>query len=167
VIHVAPGLYNTTLGESFPLNMKPGISLQGAGYVTTVISGVSSSSVVNFPNTGVFSTTDVLSGFTLRGGSAGVFIEGFVGVESGVWARPTIQSNWLTGNGTGLVVNAVTAEVAAPVVHTTWSRANTTDGIFMKAGYSVWYAAVFAVVRGNQILNNGGSGFKCEGHLGL
>ena len=39
-IHVAPGNYNAALGESFPLVMESGTSLLGAGYTTTLISGI-------------------------------------------------------------------------------------------------------------------------------
>src|SRR5260221_10959539 len=51
VIRVAPGLYNQAAGESFPLNMTPGVSLMVAGHPSTLISGVRYNSVVNFPNT--------------------------------------------------------------------------------------------------------------------
>jgi parallel beta-helix repeat protein len=65
---VAPGIYDTTSGEVFPINMKNGVILiSEAGALLTIINANSTERVFNCKN--VDSTT-VVTGFTFTGGSA-------------------------------------------------------------------------------------------------
>jgi len=101
-IHVLEGTYNSALGESFPLVMKPGVSLLGAGYATTTIAGSSSAynpdySLLYFLPTEAYTLTTVISGFTITNGSQGIRVDG-----SPTGSAPTLQENWITGNYLGI-----------------------------------------------------------------
>ena len=48
VVHIAAGTYDAALGESFPMDLRPGISLVGAGMQSTTIDGGSASAVIEF-----------------------------------------------------------------------------------------------------------------------
>ncbi|MCD6344085.1 MAG: DUF1565 domain-containing protein, partial [Anaerolineae bacterium] len=74
-LHAQPGVYDTTLGESFPIQLSGGVSLIGADRDTTTISGVAGSAVVQISNssTDILSDT-VLSDITLQNGGYGLYI---------------------------------------------------------------------------------------------
>lgn len=97
-IHVAAGTYDEALGESFPITMEPDVSLLGAGYTTTIISGNESDVVLHFPSTATYTETTVISGFKITGGSMGVRVDGVGGSGS----SPTIRGNWIAGNNHGI-----------------------------------------------------------------
>ena len=45
-VMVAPGTYNSSLGEVFPITLKPGVRIIGAGPNVTIISGLSDRAVI-------------------------------------------------------------------------------------------------------------------------
>ena len=67
-INVATGLYNTTLGETFPLNLIDGVILQGAGYRTTIIQ-----SAGNYKINCAYAGIGVVDGFSIQGGARNDF----------------------------------------------------------------------------------------------
>lgn len=75
-VHVAPGLYDPALGESFPLNPRPLVRLVGTeGSARTVLAGAASSFLVYSGDaTHVFDAQSGASGFTLRDGATGVLV---------------------------------------------------------------------------------------------
>src|SRR5207302_8308882 len=67
-IHVRPGTYNTSLGETFPITVPSGIKLQStAGAASTIISasGAPNSRVIHCDNN---SNSTLIEGFTITGG---------------------------------------------------------------------------------------------------
>lgn len=100
-VHVAAGLYDGVHGETFPLDVREGISLVGEGSGATTIAGE-----VAFRGDG----PDRLEGFRITGGAVGVEVSGsptlrglVVTAASGdglhVQGHPTIVECELTGNG--------------------------------------------------------------------
>ena len=56
-IHVAPGTYDPALGEVFPIHMRPGISVAGAGPEGTLVRGTGTELLFLFPSSsGPFSS---------------------------------------------------------------------------------------------------------------
>lgn len=154
-IRVAPGVYNQTLGEIFPITMKSGISLVGAGYSKTIISGTNASSVVFIPGTTFFLTSTVLSGFKIAGGSEGVHVDGIGGAGS----APTIQGNWITGNADGIVVSTWYGQRAYPWIKDDLVSYNTNRGIFAFATHGIAIAA--PTIENTTISNNNAEGIYC------
>ncbi|MCB0263073.1 MAG: right-handed parallel beta-helix repeat-containing protein [Calditrichaeota bacterium] len=93
-ILVAPGTYDPTLGESFPLQMKDGISLIGTGIDISIIDANGTNTVIKC--VGIVDTTTTIKGFTIKNGTSdqggGLFITGN--------SRLKIQNNKITRNGT-------------------------------------------------------------------
>ena len=81
-VRAASGTYDLALGEQFPLVMEPGVSLLGADYSATTISGTAGNAVVYFPHTSVYTRATVLQGFKITHGDEGVLIEGSSGAGS-------------------------------------------------------------------------------------
>ena len=81
-LHVAPGVYDTALGEAFPIVMKPEVSLTGAGYTQTVIAGNDTNYVIRFPASSLYASTTVLQGFKIMSGSRGIQLDGFTDTGS-------------------------------------------------------------------------------------
>jgi hypothetical protein len=71
-LHVAPGTYDTVMDgvfpEIFPLLIRSGISLIGAGADSTIIDAKGSNTVMRFENTG--SAQIKIEGFTIRNGKS-------------------------------------------------------------------------------------------------
>ncbi len=154
-VHVAPGTYNASLGENFPLAAQPGISLIGAGYTSTTLAGVSSQAVVFFSSTYVYTETTVLSGFTISGGSSGVYVEGIGGAGS----NPTIEANRITGNTYGIYNKVDAGRRVYTVIKDNLISGNTFHGIYNHADYAQAHAS--PQIMRNQIISNGGAGIHC------
>jgi uncharacterized repeat protein (TIGR01451 family) len=162
-LHAAPGTYDEALGESFPIVMKSGVSLMGASYTATVISGNSSSAVIHFPSTAVYTASTVISGFKIRGGLAGVRVDG--AADPG--ARPTIQANWITENTDGIYSQSSSGWRAAPTIRANLIANNTANGIYASTGDR--NAAFSPTIQDNQIVDNGNTGLHCyaDGYSGM
>lgn len=97
MVQAAAGLY--TLGETFPVDLKSGVTLQGAGAPTTTLQGDGTSSVVRASNV---SSSTKIDGFTITGGIGVPFESGFRyggGICCDINAAPTISNSVITGNG--------------------------------------------------------------------
>jgi len=154
-IHVAAGTYNEALGESFPITMEPNVSLLGAGYTTTIISGNESNNVIHFPSTATYTETTVISGFKITGGSIGVRVDGVGGNGS----SPTIRGNWISGNNHGIYNRVASGRRVYTVVRDNLISGNSSHGIYNHADYTKSHANPH--VEGNQIINNGSGGIYC------
>ena len=74
-IHVAPGVYNPALGESFPLNPAPRTRLVGTqGSAQTILEGAASSLLGYFPRTPPVDALSGADGLTLRQASTGISV---------------------------------------------------------------------------------------------
>ncbi len=147
---MATGTYNEALGELFPMTMEPGVSLRGADRQTTVIEGSGVGTLIQFPNTSIYTATTVLSGFKISNGVQGVRVDG----SAANYPTPTITNNWLTGNEQGIYVTAVTDQRAYPNITHNWIENNTLYGINMNAGYNG--TIVNPVIEYNRIAHNAG-----------
>lgn len=79
VVHVAPGVYDAALGESFPITLKSGVRVIGAGMDRTFLNGASS---VDLVKAGGGQTWYFLSDMTLRGAATGVHQNGPGGADT-------------------------------------------------------------------------------------
>jgi hypothetical protein len=75
IIHIAKGTYNLTLGEVFPLSMKDGVNLIGAGSDLTIIDAQDKASVVKAE---YISTETTIAGFTLKDGKSSTYGGGII-----------------------------------------------------------------------------------------
>jgi len=169
-IRAASGVYNQALGESFPIVMKSGISLIGAGYPHTVIAGHSSNYGVQFVGTTAYSTTTVLHGFKITGASQGVHIDGV----GGDGTAPTIEANWITGNGDGIVNDAYYGQRIYAVIRDNLITANTSTGVYNNANRGVAIASpqlIRNTIQGNVTAGvycyATGSGYAYNGDYGV
>ncbi|HEY5611027.1 MAG TPA: FG-GAP-like repeat-containing protein, partial [Thermoanaerobaculia bacterium] len=94
-LHVAAGTYDTTLGETFPINIKNGVSLAGAGIDASILDAKGTGTVLR-----AASITDGhtrVEGFTIKGsgGAAGVGVS----ISGGSILR--IANNKITANFNG------------------------------------------------------------------
>ncbi len=151
-IHVAPGVYNSALGETFPIVMEPGISLLGSGYTATSLVAGGTGYVVHFPNTAVYTATTVISGFEIANGNTGVRVDG----RTGTGQTPTIQANWITTNTYGITNYATAYQRADPTIRGNLISANSAYGIYNYAGYLG--TRVSPTIESNQIVDNGSVG---------
>jgi hypothetical protein len=95
VIHVAPGIYDETLGETFPILMLPGITARGADRDTTVVAGVPDEPVFQVGPVGIFDEDTIIENLTIEGGLQGVLVgsEGDATVLHPIIRRCRIQGN--------------------------------------------------------------------------
>ena len=154
-VRAASGTYDTTLGEQFPLVMEPGVSLLGADYSATTISGTTGNAVVYFPATSIYTQTTVLQGFKITHGSEGVFIEGGIGEGS----SPVIQANWITGNYHGLYAHTADGRQLYARIRNNLISANTQFGFYGRADSTASHVDPY--LEGNHIASNGEAGVVC------
>ena len=98
-IYIAAGIYDTALGESFPLGMNYNVNLLGAGPdVVTVDAGQSGAHVVSCVGDG----SPTISGLTITGGLAGADTAYTADVFGGgilIWnCSPTVENCVITEN---------------------------------------------------------------------
>lgn len=162
-IRVLTGTYNIALGEAFPLNLPPGVSLIGSGRDATVISGQSTSAVlyIGSETTHILSNT-MVSNLTLQGGSVGLDIY----ATAGVTVAPSIAGLRVRGNKIGIRMQ--TSDVyqygatIAPVISGTEAVSNTQDGIYIRS-YGYFSASrVAPVIQGSIVRGNGRYGIYVE-----
>jgi uncharacterized repeat protein (TIGR01451 family) len=153
-IHVAPGVYDTALGESFPIVMEQAVRLLGANHVDTVLYGDGINPVVHFPKTGFYTVTTVISGFKITNGDIGVLVDG----RTGTGSSPLIENNWITGNYKGVRNYAVNYQKVAAIFQGNQINYNSYHGVELHGGEG---ARITSVYSDNQITYNGGDGIYC------
>jgi uncharacterized repeat protein (TIGR01451 family) len=154
-IHVAPGTYNETLGESFPIVMEPTVNLIGAGREDTIISGNNTDHVIHFAGTGFYTETTVIRGFKITNGNNGVLVSGRTGTAS----SPLIEDNWITGNSIGIRNYAASKQKVSSIIRNNLINYNTNRGIDLYTGYNG--TRLTSIISGNEISNNNAQGIYC------
>lgn len=162
-IRVLTGTYNVTLGEAFPLNLPPGVSLIGSGRDATIISGQSTSAVlyIRGDTTHILSNT-VVSHLTLEGGKVGLDID----ATNNITVAPSIIDVRVRGNETGIRMQTgggyQPGATVAPVISGTEAVSNTQDGIYI-GSYGYFSASrVEPVIQGSIVRRNGRYGVYVE-----
>jgi subtilisin family serine protease len=141
-IHILPGTYNQTAGETFPINkLREGVSLKGEGDRNSIlIQGISDKDVIRVePNRNITRDTSI-ENLTIYGGRQGIHIEG---------ACPTIKHNVVrdnANNGIGCWASA------SPCIIENEIRTNGGDGIRVEN-----CPTSFDIFR-NRITGNSGEG---------
>ncbi|MCX6137672.1 MAG: right-handed parallel beta-helix repeat-containing protein, partial [Ignavibacteriales bacterium] len=96
-LFVAAGTYNTTLGETFPIVAKDGVSLIGAGMDVSIIDAGNTNIVLRCA--GIVDPTTRIEGLTIQGGSLGATPSlGGTGIYISAGSSLTIANNKITGN---------------------------------------------------------------------
>lgn len=158
-VYAATGTYDQSIGEVFPIVMEPQVSLIGAGHDSTIIAGVETDSVIQFPGTSVYTATTVLSGFKIMDGAHGVLVN-----ASSNNPAPIIEDNWITENTHGIYSTASTSQHAYPVIRNNLIDHNDIYGFNGNAGY--YGTTISPVIDQNRIAFNGQAGIRCyaQGH---
>jgi uncharacterized repeat protein (TIGR01451 family) len=154
-LHVAPGVYNSALGETFPIVMKPGVQLIGTDRTATILQGSTGAHIVHFPGTGFFTETTVIRGFKITNGNNGILVSGRTGTPS----SPVIEDNWIADNAIGVRVYAVSTQRAAPIIRHNLIEQNNSRGVDLYSGYSG--SRLTGWIIGNEITHNSGHGIYC------
>ncbi len=143
VIVLAPGQYTRDNGESFPLQLRPGITLQGQPTTTQSVL-IQGGGTFNSPRLSGQNATLVMAD---RSGLAYVVVSNPTPQGHGVWiesGQPVIRSSALVANEhTGLYVAG-----GSPIVEGSYFTHNGVAGL-------VLYGQARAVVRGNYFENTG------------
>ena len=150
-LHVAAGTYDTALGEIFPIIMKNGVSLVGAGIDASILDAKNTNRVLN--GIGIVDASTRIEGFTIRGGGnvtigAGIFIS--------AGSSLTIINNKVSGNsaidnGGGMyVINSSPA-----IINNTINGNN--PGVADDGG-GIYVLNASPLIKGNQIIGNTGYG---------
>jgi len=132
-VQVASGTYDAALGESYPLELKSGVAIEGAGKATTTLSAPAGTDVFYNHDTPLSSGT-TLTGFTLThdGTSSG---QSLIDLEpETVDMAPVISDNAFQSKGSpyeyGLSVESDTDSLVAHSFSGTISN-NTFDGFYV------------------------------------
>jgi hypothetical protein len=103
-IYVAAGSYDTTdNGETFPLSMKNGVSLQGDGAATTILDAESAAGIGVISASAIGSAT-TLDGFTITNGNESGYVGGGINSVTCSWtvSNCIIDANYTSGFGGGI-----------------------------------------------------------------
>lgn len=146
-VNIRAGQYNEALGESFPILMKPGISLVGAGFTTSIVSGNGTEPVFRFPSGLTFTQDTTIQWLQITNGAQGVRVEG----STGSGDNPVIQNNWLTGNTSGIYLETASSRKIYAQIRNNIIT-NNTYGIHGKADRI--QSTVNPFIENNQINNN-------------
>ena len=131
-VQVASGLYDTALGEAYPLELQSGVAIEGAGKATTTLSAPAGSQVFENIDTPLASGT-TLTGFTLTHDAALADQSLVHLMPNSVVMEPTIDDNAFVALGSseyGLFMDTDTESTAARSYGGTISN-NTFDGFYV------------------------------------
>jgi uncharacterized repeat protein (TIGR01451 family) len=154
-ISALAGTYSTATGETFPINLPPGVKLMGAGRDVVTIQGQSSQPVIYIgsSSTDFFSDT-LISDVTVRGGSSGVQL---YSTQSYV-DSPTILNVRAIANSIGIAIDTSAVyqngATVAPLISNTETINNSLDGFYFH-GYGYFSASsvapelIHCTARGN------------------
>ena len=130
-IKVKPGTYNTALGESFPIAIKPGITLESTGgFQETKLVGNGVSSVVTITDA---TANTVLKGFQVSGGGpvdgSGVLVtQSFMVTSYEGWPRISNNEIWNNdagaSDGGGMYIAGALGASAKPYLYQTHFSSN-------------------------------------------
>ncbi|MEQ8765109.1 MAG: right-handed parallel beta-helix repeat-containing protein [Planctomycetota bacterium] len=167
---VRPGLYDSTSGESFPIVLRAGMTLESTdGAADTIVSGDPSSDVLRIEGA---DADCVIVGLTIENGDSGVAVlldrafavirnntisgNALAGIKTGLVNQGThtiaIQKNTITLNGTGLLGAGGGVTVGIESADNQFSS-NSSDALSLSG-------VVFLVSRRDTMQNNGGRGLS-------
>ncbi|MFH0991057.1 MAG: DUF1565 domain-containing protein [bacterium] len=151
-LHIAAGTYNTTLGETFPILMKNGISLIGAGMDVSIIDASSSDMVIKCLS--IVDAATRVEGFTVKGGKVTASSSAGAGIFISAGSMLKVANNKITGNINGSVGKGggLYIENSSP-----WVVTNTISGNSVGAsgdGAGIYITNGSPVIEGNRIISN-------------
>jgi hypothetical protein len=144
---VAPGIYDTTSGENFPINMKNGVVLiSESGASLTIVNASATGSVISCNNC---DQSTEICGFTITGGRAlnggGIYcVQSYLTIRDNIINNNTALSS--TGGGGGIYC----ANSDPTIMHNQITE-NTSQNRFGGGIYSYFS---YAVIAGNAIAHN-------------
>jgi hypothetical protein len=161
-VHVASGTYNKKLGETFPINMKDSVTLQGAGSNESIIDAGGLNTVVTC--IGISDTSTELASFKIEGG--GTVSDG-VGIFISAGSLLKVMNNNITDNnpssfmsgGGGIYITNASPSILNNTINNNGAESYTEDG----AG--IYMNNSSPLIFGNIITGNGYSGFGSSGCL--
>ncbi|MFH0992133.1 MAG: DUF1565 domain-containing protein, partial [bacterium] len=160
-ITVAAGTYNSALGETFPILMKNGVSLVGAGMDISIIDAASSNIVLRCVS--IVDPATRVEGFTIKGGKVTASSSAGAGMFISAGSTLKISNNKIIGNINGSVGKGggLYLENSSP-----WIFNNTISG--NSAGSSGDGAGIYItngspVIEGNRIVNNTSGNYSYGG----
>lgn len=160
-IQVKPGVYDSTLGESFPIIFTPGLRIVGAGPDKTAFVGVSDQSVITIVGGPTAITTDtLLSGVTVRAGDIGLSVRAAPGQN----VSPSIVNVRAERNRVGISLSTGDdrwgGATVAPLLVGVEVLSNTQTGIALVAGSSGNQMLVAPTIIGSLVQGNGEDGIS-------
>jgi parallel beta-helix repeat protein len=170
-LHVEAGTYNTSLGEVFPIYMKNGVSLTGAGIDISIVDGTGSGKSV-FYCLSIVDASTKFEGLTVKGGGGsqggGLFISAGSVLRiinnkitsnsatsgSGIYilnSSPKILNNSFTSNG----ANAIYISNSSPVIKNNKILNNLDNSVYISGSTSA------PLLINNIIAFNSSNGIYC------
>jgi len=136
-LYVAAGTYNPTLGETFPILMKDGVSLVGAGIDISIIDANSTNTVIRCVS--ILDSITKIEGFTIRDGYNTTSSGGGIYISAGSVLK--IMNNKITDNhtdvscdGGGIYVNNSSPTILNNIVSENSSGQADGGGIYIENG---------------------------------
>jgi len=161
-IYVAAGTYNTTLGETFPLNMVNGVSLVGAGNDVTVIYGESNQSVIKC--VGITDAYTRIEGFTIKKGggtkTGSYFYGGGLHISAGSVLKVANNKitennlNYSWGKGGGVYISQSSPHILGNTISSNYSNS-------FGDGAAIYVDSGTPLIQGN-IIDNNSDGYDDE-----
>lgn len=152
---VMPGTYSDATGETFPINLTPGIHLLGSGRDSTIVSGLGGVAVILFGEGSDFTSDTSIQDMTLQNGDFGLEF-----VTTGVQTNsPSITGLSLRANGVG--IQMITGEMGvyggtiSPIISDTQVISNTYTGIIMMAVSMDSPSIISPTIRNTSVEGNG------------
>jgi parallel beta-helix repeat protein len=181
-LHVAPGIYNQSLGESFPIYMKDGISIIGAGIDNSILDAEKIESVIC-----CLSITDSntrIEGFTIKNGT----YPGVGGIKVGSGSNLKITRNKVIRCGGNTAYNLTMAGInisnSSPEISGNTFSDNEGSAIYVSngspsikfniisgnsgnsyrgGGITVTGSSSSPLISNNEIIKNSLEGIRCNG----
>jgi uncharacterized protein (TIGR02145 family) len=157
-VYVAAGTYGTALGESFPILMKNGVSIVGAGIDVSIIEAGGTNTVIKCVS--IVDASTKVEGFTIKGGGnvdkgAGIYIS--AGSVLKIMNNKIINNSTLAwGNGGGLYIINSSPTILYNII------SGNSNGSFGLG--TIYLSNASPLIKGNRIIGNGGSPSNDDGH---
>jgi fibronectin type 3 domain-containing protein len=147
IVNVAPGTYNVSLGEIFPILLKNGVSIVGSNANLCVLDAGGANTVIRC--VGIVDASTIIDGLTLKGGGSvtqggGLYISG--------GSVLTVKNCRITGN-----MSASDVEYGGGIYITNASPVILNDTISSNKSGAIYIDNGSPLVKGNIIINNQGS----------
>ncbi|MBN1887768.1 MAG: DUF1565 domain-containing protein [Thermoflexales bacterium] len=128
-LHLAEGVYDTALGERFPIQWPRGAKLVGAVRDTTIISGQAGVDVIQIAHdSGGVNAETALDNLAVQGGEIGVLVEALGSTTPG----PVLSNLRVRNNARGVSIAGVKSNgMFSPVLTHLLVHDNTTAGIMI------------------------------------